>query len=391
MYNDKEAKIKTRIKYAAKNKINYLQYTMCPSLQDDSDIETIESALNYYKYQGIKQVIVQPKYMGSYCDIYLHRDHKQSYFVSRSGYVIKHVDVNVMQIASEWIHKRLFDKYSEAQLFIVQSELMPWAALGEGLIDNHFSPYLFLHGKKADMLETIKSAARYVLQEHHNVYDDLQIGKMETVDLLKKYPHHILKQVRSAWKLLQGHNYDIDAYKKGLSIYEKQLELYGREMAIHFKPFNWMKYVNSDGREVYNKSNLTGFQDVSDDAFLLCEVNELELAQHFFTALSDDGMEGVVIKPTSLRSSITAPALKVRNNEYLHLIYGWDFGLNKDKYRSKRNIAKKLQTSISEWRTSREIFKIPYSKINEDNELYKRLFMNWIKDEDSEATIDNRL
>jgi hypothetical protein len=57
------------------------------------------------------------------------------------------------------------------------------------------------------------------------------------------------------------------------------------------------------------------------------KAEEVESAQAFFDSLVKTyGLEGVVIKPM-VRSETLPPAIKVRNKEYLRLIYGHDYDM----------------------------------------------------------------
>lgn len=81
--------------------------------------------------------------MGSYCDIYLNKNMEETYFVSRNGHKIDHIDIEAAQKACGELHAR-FD-WANLQIVIIQSELMPWSALGKGLIENEFGGYLNVH------------------------------------------------------------------------------------------------------------------------------------------------------------------------------------------------------------------------------------------------------
>ena len=57
-----------RIKWAAEEKVNFISGTMAPSEADVDlmEIEPIHTALQYYKNQGIEEVVLQKKYFSGF-------------------------------------------------------------------------------------------------------------------------------------------------------------------------------------------------------------------------------------------------------------------------------------------------------------------------------------
>ncbi len=70
--------------------------------------------------------------------------------------------------------------------------------------------------------------------------------------------------------------------------------------------------------------------------------------------LTDDGQEGIIIKPESFickqKGKLIQPAIKVRGQKYLHIIYGMDYLEPKNLERlKKRNSAKKQKLALKEF------------------------------------------
>ena len=82
-----------RLMRYAKNKVNFISGTMCPADKRENELENIEEALDYFKHKGIDKVMLQIKYMGSRCNIYLFDDIEKSYAISRNGFLIKNLDL----------------------------------------------------------------------------------------------------------------------------------------------------------------------------------------------------------------------------------------------------------------------------------------------------------
>jgi len=103
-------------------------------------------------------------------------------------------------------------------------------------------------------------------------------------------------------------------------------------------------------------------------------------------------MEGIVIKPDLLWSNL-CPFIKVRNPNYLTIIYGYDYQ-NEFKYQKlmkQKNIKKKMQMSINEFNLGIEMLKTKYDDITEDNVEYFKLLMKFLRFEEQEKDIDPRL
>ncbi|WP_397356486.1 hypothetical protein [Paenibacillus sp. N3.4] len=92
---------------------------------------------------------------------------------------------------------------------------------------------------------------------------------------------------------------------------------------------------------------------LSDDAFItldLFESDSFEKAERYFSKLTiDNQMEGVVIKP-EVQEGKSVPYMKVRNEDYLSIIYGYDYKFphKYKKLMKQKNISRKLRTSINE-------------------------------------------
>ena len=129
---------------------------------------------------------------------------------------------------------------------------------------------------------------------------------------------------------------------------------------------------------------------------ILTEVIEhmgLAEAQRFFSKLTTENhMEAVVIKP-EMWSGKTAPYMKVRNPEYLSIIYGYDYQVP-DKYRKllkQKNIKQKLRTSLSEYRLGLQMLKIPFDEISPEHQAYQEIAASLLFEVAQEREIDPRL
>ena len=103
-------------------------------------------------------------------------------------------------------------------------------------------------------------------------------------------------------------------------------------------------------------------------------------------------MEGVVVKPQIIESKV-APALKVRGQRYLTMVYGYDYLMPKKYNRllKSKHTRKKIETSIREFRIGQKMLSIRQDDIVENNQNYLHLVASMITEEKFGKTLDPRL
>lgn len=386
-------RIKNRIDWFCENKINAFSPTISPAPKSVElrEIESISEAFKYFYERGVTEFVVERKYMGSYCDIYLHKNIEETYFVSRNGYMINHIDIDQARKACQSLHNR-FD-WTDLSVVIIQSELMPWSVLGKGLIENEFQSYYNAHKNHHEFLSQSNLYQKIAKVKESDAYKDYisDVKELSSTQLKDKYPTHIIRQYNglSSFSVL-----DLNAYNKSLEVFEKQISHFGIQGDIYFKPFNVLKKIFDNQTEDFVNDNLS-YQEVNEDPFLSFEaktVDELQSAidktYEWFSTLTQNMEEGIVIKPRTAFLKGLPPAFKVRNNQYLTMIYGVDFQENFDHYFSKRKVKAKVECSINDWMLNYEILKVPYAEIDTENYLLKNLVLDRIMGETVESTLD---
>jgi hypothetical protein len=393
---DDKAIIKKRIDWFCKNKINAFSPTISPAPKsaERNEIESLYEGLRWFVDRGVNELLVQKKYMGSYCDIYLHKELTDSYLVSRNGYKINHLNRTQWLAALTDLHARF--SWSDTAIRIIQSELMPWSALGKGLIANEFSAYYISHQIHANYLQQsdLYTKITQIRQKPEYKAFVADAKALSSKELKDKYPNHIIRQYQSVrdMKLL-----DLPNYAKNISLFKKELDIFGKETPIYFKPFNILKEIKDDGTEVFVNDNLS-FQQINDDEFLhytFADEADFEAKYPEIRAWVDkmntNEEEGVVIKPRKAFLPAMPPAFKVRNNDYLTLIYGVDFQDRLQEQINKRNIKGKLKCSINDWAINAKLLQTPYADIHEENYEFKNLVLDRILGEEIENQLDSRL
>lgn len=392
-----KSKVKNRIYWFCEEKINAFSPTISPAPKSTlrNEIESLYEGILYYLKRGIKQILVQKKYMGSYADVYLHKNIEESYLVSRNGYKVSYFDQEQLVEIVKPLHQKM--DWETTKMYIIQAELMPWSAIGKKLIANEYSAYLISHKthlnylEKSDLyskIEKVKSSDLY-----QNYINDIAILSKKA--LKAKYPVHIMRQYNS---IAEMEVLALAKYKENIARFEKQLNLFGTdEKQPYLKPFNILKTISNDNVEHIVNDNLS-FAQVNDDDFLYYEFESEEDFEEKFPTIekwvnkvNQSDEEGVMIKPKTCFIENIPPALKVRNNDYLSLIYGIDFQDRLSYQLRKRKITKKIECSINDWAINHKLLCVPYKKINQENYYFKNLVFDRIIGETIENQLDKRL
>lgn len=390
-------KVRNRIDWFCNNKINDFSPTISPAPKSKSknEIESIEEAVNYYLGKGVNEFVVQKKYMGSYCTIYLKRNLEETYFVSRNGFKMDHIDVEKAIESLKELHAKMVIAFPDFETLLVASELLPWKVLGAGLIEKEFTGYYDalqthnLYLKTSGLLEKLVAVKK---DESFTTYisDKKQLSRKE---FGSKHKSHIIRQYEALDTVKIP---DLARQEESLNVFKKQIDTFGNGGEIYFKPFTILKEVKASGEEMLPNSNLT-YKLVNDDAFLHLEITasdkeeKLKEIYSFFEKLTSDNEEGIMIKPVQNYIKNLPPCFKVRNNNYLTMIYGVNFHQDFDHYLEKRNVRKKMEQSINGWEINQKMLQIPYKDLNEENYLMRLLLLKRINNEEIEKTLDPRL
>lgn len=388
-----------RLHYCSRHKINFISGTMCPADKDEAagELESLARGLDYFRERGVRQLALQPKYMGSRCNVYLHREPEQCFAVSRNGYRIKQAD-----LTDVYARLRLkFGAYMEERrisLLLLDGELLPWKALGEGLIERQFEPIASALQTELAFLEHngFEQAYAALIADYEESGFERDQHHMAKSVLSDKYGSSVYQNYKHVHEL-RGSAVPLAEHRQAYRTYRRQLELYAGDAAVEYKLFAVLKIVGEDGTELVPDWSVSEmFRFVSDDEALLLDLQEPDAygqAEQYYARLTlEQKMEGVVLKPEHWNEA-TAPYLKVRNPEYLSIIYGYDYKFP-HKYRKlikQKSIGSKLRTSLSEYRLGQRMLAVPFADIAPENEAYKEIAANLLFEVAQEREIDPRL
>jgi len=392
-----------RIYYAIENKVNYISGTVCPANKniEDGTLEDLELALDYYKNNNIQKVIMQTKYMGSRCNIYLHRDIEKCYSTTRNGYIIKKVDLTEIykQLHQRDQIKKEFED-PNLMLMLLDAELMPWVVLGKSLVDNQFIAIERAITIENDFIKENEFEQQYkqLVENYKNSGFGDEIRNLTKKEQKDKYSEVLTRTYSGVYDYQKSH-VDSKYVDDALNIFREQIKLYGSEEEINIKPFSILKYVNFDGSEklFFEETNENVFKIVNDDEYQILDFTDqdyINKAKEFYNKQTFiNKKEGVVIKPEKIYNKGIAPYMKVRNERYLTIIYGFDY-LTPFKYNrliKKKNISKKLKASIDEFETGKRLLEISYNMINKDNKDFISNYYSMIQQENYGQFFDPRL
>jgi hypothetical protein len=339
-YQKEKLIVERRISAMERNGMRHLSCTISPAPKDiaHNEIESLLAGLDYYRAEGIEKVILQDKWMGSYVVIYLYSNLEDTKFFSRGGYVINHLDRGRLLNAVRSLHSTLIkDNITEA---VCEAELMPWSALGDGLINREFKNYYQLHTDNLQFLMNSSIAQKLKFLLDSKSYKEYTQDKSNAKS-------HVKRQYEALEALVcEGVLPNTYQYAKSLNLYKEQLDKYGRYSDDFWvEPFN-LVYTVRDGVKELNTDNSYFFPDAP-----ILDLNNFDAAvrQGYEYLQYKKDIEGIMIKPLQSRILGIPHALKVRNNSYLQLIYGIKFDKDYEYYLTRRKVERKIKASVKDY------------------------------------------
>lgn len=299
----------------------FISGTMSPSRSTRTQLEPIDSAIQYFKVKGVDKVIIEPKFMGSRLQLYLFRDKTKDFAVTRSGTRAGNQEM-LEKVLADW-HEKLDKEDFWQDSIVLDGEILPWSAIGKELIEKEFIQY----GKSIE-------------KEWELLSSDINFN-------------HFAKQI----------GIEIPSEKKGIETFMKQLDIYGTDYPVEYKAFSILMVDNNIWVEKNQEDIFKLLLPL--EAYKIIDLNDenaLLMAQEFFISLTQQANEhsfpheGVVVKPLVYMEGV-APYMKVRNENYLHLVYGYDYLKKYQEKVSNKKINKKLDLSVKEYELGLKMLK----------------------------------
>jgi hypothetical protein len=323
-----------RIKTLVDNQVPFFPPTMCPADTKGEELESLEWALNYYGELGFDQVCIQRKMMGSRCVVVLRNSPEESFAISKNGFLINHVDLT-NEIERLWnlvLSEGMLTRAKNGQM-LIDCELMPWSALGKGLIEKNFYGY-------AELVETELNALKG--SNDFGYCDSFETALRSLTIASERHEGSTPDHLRHSFALVDflQHNTNPSFLEESyLADYRKSLSNYDQEYEPKIEPF-----------QIVGMQADLSWNIFRGDGMLVVKTDEVDRACAFRDALNVETTEGVVVKPLVPVRGV-APYLKVRNKEYLRIVYGpdWTCPAKSAKLIQRKRIKNKLRASIRQW------------------------------------------
>lgn len=315
----------------------YLPPTMSPSetssLPDYLEYPT--EAFEYYRQNGIQQVVCEEKHMGSRACVVIGKNEEAilktfgiqnegiGKVYTRTGRAFFQEDHQMEQAFLERFRhaltqSRFWEKF-KTEWALFDCELMPWSAKAQGLLKNQYA--------------AVGAAARGALSEAAAALQQAQNRGVEVNDHLDKITQQVdmANQFTEAYRQYCWPVNSLDDYQLA------PFHLLATEGHVFTdKDHQWhMKIIHSICEADKKFLLATPFKVVN-----LSDEQAIQEATQWWAELTAKGGEGMVVKPFDFiakgKKGFVQPAVKCRGQEYLRIIYGPTYTMPDNLKRLKR-------------------------------------------------------
>jgi protein phosphatase len=321
----------------------YLPPTMSPSETSKLDgyLEYPTEAFDYYRSAGVEKVICEEKHMGSRAVVIVGRDEKaihQAFGIENEGIGVvytrtgrnyfneKRVEQDFLLLLNDALEKSGFYDRFQTSWVCLDAELMPWSAKAQSLLETQYG--------------AVGAAATQGLRGAVDALQQAAARNHDVLPLLEKYK---LKQEQTSQF--------IDAYRQYCWPVNKLSD-------YKLAPFH---ILATEGKTWVDQSHEWHMENIqliceADSAVLLAtpykvvdlnNENEVQDATDWWLSLTGKGGEGMVVKPFQYihtnKKGLVQPAIKIRGQEYLRIIYGPEYTTpeNIDRLKARKLFAKR--------------------------------------------------
>lgn len=324
----------------------YLPPTMSPSETSKLDgyLEYPTEAFDYYKSVGVERVICEEKHMGSRAIVIVGRDEEaihKTFGIKNEGigvvytrtgrdfFTNKKQEQDFLLLVNDALEKSGFYDRFQTSWVCLDCELMPWSAKAQALLETQYG--------------SVGAAATQGLQSAVDALLKAAANNEAALPLLEKYK--LKKEQTSQF---------IDAYRRYCWPVHKLTD-------YKLAPFHILATEGKTWVDQSHEWHMENIQQVceADSSILLAtpyrivdlnNESSIQEATDWWLSLTAKGGEGMVVKPFDYihtnKKGLVQPAIKIRGQEYLRIIYGPEYttpsNLNRLKMRglnAKRSLA----------------------------------------------------
>ncbi len=332
-------------------------------------LEQPAAAFEYYRDEGVTDLVVQEKHMGSRALLLVCRDvdtarmrfgvttGETGMIMTRTGRAFFNDGVTgealLARVRTAMTEVRFFERHA-TDWALLDAELMPWSANLQGLIAGQYAP--------------TGAAAT----------SDLSVTAQLLAEAATRDPSAVDIAARFAARTSRAEKY-VDAYRR----YCWPVTSLGDYRIAPFHVLATEGAVHMDKEHIWHMTECARLAEPGDQILIatahhVVDVTNdasIEQATDWWLALTSMGGEGMVVKPRSFiargRKGIVQPAIKVRGPEYLRIIYGPEYDLPEHLTRlRKRGLGKKRSLAYREFILGHEaltrfVAKHPLRKVHE--------------------------
>lgn len=326
----------------------YIPPTMSPTPQTSSlpgYLEHPTEAFNYYKKNGVTQMIAEKKHMGSRAVIFIAKNESITkellntetlgIITTRTGRAFFDAQLQqemVVAIHQELLAKNYFEKF-ETDFVLMDAEILPWNLKAHGLIDKQYANVSDQALMDRQMLLSKLLATTHV----------------DVSSWIDEYTHKVKNAARFD-AVYQNYCWPTKDLK-GIQI--APFHILAHSQTTNFdQPHTWHMEMNAFLSENSSLFIATEYRLINN------EQDEEEVIQ-WWKDMTEHGHEGIVIKPLNFieerKGKMLQPAIKVRGREYLRIIYGMDYTDETQlKQLKKRNPSRKMKNALLEFKLGLE-------------------------------------
>jgi protein phosphatase len=342
----------------------YLPPTMspCETSKLPDYLEYPTEAFAYYKEKGIEKVVCEKKHMGSRSVIILCRDAdaaKRRFGVADGSRGIVYtrtgrhffddqaIDNTILDRLDATLTKNGFWNDFETDWVCLDTELMPWSAKAQALLQKQYAP-VGRAGKTA--LQNAVTALEQVCKRKNLAYEVRENTSGQNVEMARV----------------------LEAFKERQTCVDRYVDAY-REYCwpvsgvddLKIAPFHILATegaVYGDRDHVWHMETIRRYMTGTDKLFmpteyLVVNVSDDESIRRgvdWWLTLTGSGGEGMVVKPYQFiaqkGAALLQPAVKCRGREYLRIIYSPEYTMPEHMKRlKKRSLSRKRQLALREF------------------------------------------
>ncbi len=334
----------------------YLPPTMSPSATSNLEgyLEHPIEAIDYYKTNGVKQIICEEKHMGSRAIIVIAKDDasiQEKFGLENKGIgkIYTRTGRSFFKEDEQWeallldrfriaLDKANFWETNETNWAIFDCELMPWSAKAQALLQEQYAAVACAAVQSRSVTQSLLEQA----QERVAIPTEIMnrfTQKKEKAHQFKKAYHPY------CWKVERLEDFKIAPF-----------HLLATEGNVHTNQnHKWhMETIHDICKHDPEILLATAYKIIN-----LEQETEIQNVISWWTEMTEKGGEGMVVKPLAFivhgAKGILQPAIKCRGKEYLRLIYGPDYDLPKNlKKLRKRGLGKKRAMASREFALGQE-------------------------------------